>query len=139
MQQRLDRMKTNAQWYERDTRRIIKGLGIQLNAQNEQLTLLQLAVLQLQESRIPTSPATPSANRLSIVCPKKVHGTDIKLAQSKGCFVTMKIEIADCIAAHQEVIVTHNASKMKPSAVKSTEALARELMARKRQALEASE
>ena len=83
--------------------------------------------------------STPSANRLSIVCPKKVHGTDIKLAQSKGCFVTMKIKIADCIAAHQEVIVAHNASKMKPSAVKSTEALARELMARKRQALEASE
>ena len=83
--------------------------------------------------------STPSANRLSIVCPKKVHGTDIKLAQSKGCFVTMKIKIADCIAAHQEVIVAHNASKMKTSAVKSTEALARELMARKRQALEASE
>ena len=83
--------------------------------------------------------STPSANRLSIVCPKKVHGTDIKLAQSKGCFVTMKIKIADCIAAHQEVIVAHKASKMKPSAVKSTEALARELMARKSQALEASE
>jgi hypothetical protein len=59
MQQRLDRMKTNAQWYERDTRRIIKGLEIQLNAQNEQLTLLQLAVLQLQESRMPPSPVQP--------------------------------------------------------------------------------
>jgi hypothetical protein len=82
--------------------------------------------------------STPSANRLSIVCPKKVHGTDIKMAQSKGCFVTMKLKIADCIAAHQEVIVAHKASKMKPSAVKSTEALARELMARKRQALESS-
>jgi len=78
--------------------------------------------------------STPSANRLSIVCPKKVHGNDIKLAQSKGCFVTMKLKIAECIAAHQDAIVTHNASKMKPSAIKSTEALARELMARKRQA-----
>ena len=83
--------------------------------------------------------STPSANRLSIVCPKKVHGNDIKLAQSKGCFVTMKLKIAECIAAHQDVIVAHNASKMKPSAIKSTEALARELMARKRPALEASE
>jgi hypothetical protein len=51
----------------------------------------------------------------------------------------MKLKIAECIAAHQDAIVTHNASKMKPSAIKSTEALARELMARKRQALEASE
>ena len=76
----------------------------------------------------------PSANRFSIVCPKKVHGNDIKLAQSKGCFVTMKNRIAECIAAHQDVIVAHNASKIKPSAVKSTEALARELFARKRQA-----
>jgi hypothetical protein len=59
MQQQIDRMKTNAQLYERDTRRIIKGLEIQLNAQNEQLTLLQLAVLQLQESRMPTSPVQP--------------------------------------------------------------------------------
>jgi len=59
MQQRIDSMKTNAQLYERDTRRIIKGLEIQLNAQNEQLTLLQLAVLQLQESRMPASPVQP--------------------------------------------------------------------------------
>lgn len=64
--------------------------------------------------------AVPSANKFSLVCPKKVHGNDIKLAQSKGCFVTMKIKIADCITAHQDVIAAYNASKYKPSTVKST-------------------
>jgi hypothetical protein len=83
--------------------------------------------------------AIPSANKFSLVCPKKVYGNDIKMAQAKGCFVTMKIKIADCIAENQDVITAYNSSKSKPpSTVKSTETLARELVARKRQAFESS-
>ena len=83
--------------------------------------------------------AIPSSNKFSLVCPKKMHGNDIKMAQAKGCFVTMKIKIADCIAEHQDVIAAYNASKSKPSTAKSTETLARELVARKRVAVESAE
>jgi hypothetical protein len=82
--------------------------------------------------------AIPSANKFSLVCPKKVHGNDIKMAQAKGCFVTMKIKIADCIAENQDVIAAYNSSKSKPSTLKSTETLARELVARKRLAVDNS-
>ena len=83
--------------------------------------------------------AIPSANKFSLVCPKKVHGNDIKMAQAKGCFVTMKIKIADCIAENQDVIAAYNSSKSKPSTVKSTEVLARELVARKRLAVDSAD
>ena len=83
--------------------------------------------------------AIPSANKFSLVCPKKVHGNDIKMAQAKGCFVTMKINIANCIAENQVVIAAYNSSKSKPSTVKSTETLARELVARKRLAVDSAD
>jgi hypothetical protein len=81
----------------------------------------------------------PSANKVSLVCSKKVHGNDVKMAHvAKGCFVTMKIKIADCIAENQDDIAAYNSSKSKPSTVKSTETLARELVARKRLAIDNS-
>jgi hypothetical protein len=91
--------------------------------------------------------AVPSANKFSLVCPRRNQHGDMKVqplnlnssnppnlipptqqAQSKGCFATIKIKLAECVAMHQDAVIRYNASKVKTVTSKSTDSLMRELL-----------
>jgi len=92
--------------------------------------------------------AVPSANKQAINCPRRNQHGDMKVhtpttvpyslthpqqAQRIGCFATMKLKLAECVAMNQEAVVRYNTSKVKPTATsKSTDSLVRELLSAKK-------